>query len=477
MGIDITTRIEKLPHSFKMHSSMCLELKNLVDRVMSIFPDIEDARPGSSSGIQTLCLLNKALEKAKLLLRYCSESTKLYMAVTGDGILSRGCRAIKLLEQSLSDIRSMVPTVLAVKITQIVQDLRSTVLSLEPSEEEAGKAVRELMQLSTSSSDEIRDFHFAALKLHLSTPEAIVSETGSLKSLFVKLGEREGDKRQVLKYLLCLLKKHEEIILRDNSFTQLQSVDDPVCASAVEAGCTDFNSSFSTESRTEVTDSTHREVEIGSLSSLLEMAESGADHLQEEAMNTLKSLSSSKEICLEMVSLGFVKNLTSLLQQSVFSKQSIIILRNLCNTEKGRVCITEIPSCLASIAELLDSYVPEEQENAISILLQLCVEKIEYCNLVVREGVDIYSSLFLISNNGTEEAKVGASELLRALEEVDFHREEESSTLEGATTSQTVITPVKHQEPMLTTPSLKKSGLFGIPIFKKKKSLLGCFIT
>uniref|UniRef100_A0A0D3DI04 U-box domain-containing protein n=1 Tax=Brassica oleracea var. oleracea TaxID=109376 RepID=A0A0D3DI04_BRAOL len=466
MGIDITTRIEKLPHSFKMHSSMCLELKNLVDRVMSIFPDIEDARPGSSSGIQTLCLLNKALEKAKLLLRYCSESSKLYMAVTGDGILSRGCRAIKLLEQSLSDIRSMVPTVLAVKITQIVQDLRSTVLSLEPSEEEAGKAVRELMQLSTSSSDEIRDFHFAALKLHLSTPEAI-------------LGEREGDKRQVLKYLLCLLKKHEEIILRDNSFTQLQAVDDPVCASAVEAGCTDFNSSFSTESGTEVTDSTHRDVEIGSLSSLLKMAESGADHLQEEAMNTIKSLSSSNEICLEMVSLGFVKNLTSLLQKSVFSKQSIIILRNLCNTEKGRICITETPGCLASIAELLDSDVPEEQENAISILLQLCVEKIEYCNLVVREGVDMYSSLFLISNNGTEEAKVSASELLRALEEVDSHREEESSTLEGATTSQTVITPVKHQEPMLTTPISEEVWSFWtqIPIFKKKKSLLGCFIT
>ncbi|XP_048623013.1 U-box domain-containing protein 5-like isoform X2 [Brassica napus] len=463
MGIDITTRIEKLPHSFKMHSSMCLELKNLVDSIMSIFPDIEDARPGSSSGIQTLCLLNKALEKAKLLLQYCSESSKLYMAVTGDGILSRGCRAKKLLEQSLSDIRSM--------ITQIVQDLRSTVLSLEPSEEEAGKAVRELMQLSTSSPDEIRDFHFAALKLHLSTPEAIVIERRSLKSLFAKLGEREGDKRQVLKYLLCLLKKHEEIILRDNSFTQLQSVDDLVCASAVEAGCTDFNSSFSTESGTEVTDSTHREVEIGSLSSLLKMAESGADHLQEDAMNTLKSLSSSNEICLEMVSLGFVKNLTSLLQQIVFSKQSIIILRNLCNTEKGRVCITETPGCLASIAELLDSDVTEEQENAISILLQLCVEKIEYCSLVVREGVDIYSSLFLISNNGTEEAKVGASELLRALEEVDSNREEESSTLEGATTSQTVITPVKHQEPMLTTPSLKKSGLFGLrfPFSRRRK--------
>ncbi|KAG2242955.1 hypothetical protein Bca52824_095200 [Brassica carinata] len=533
MGTDTSPRIEKLPHSFKMHSSMCLELKNLVDRVMSIFPDIEDARPGSSSGIQTLCLLNKALEKAKLLLQYCSESSKLYMAVTGDAILSRGCRAIKLLEQSLSDIRSMVPTVLAIKITQIVQDLRSTVLSLESYEEEAGKAVRERMQQSTSSSVEIRDFHVAALKLQLSTPEAIVIERKSLKSLFVKLGECEGDKRQVLKYLLCLLKKHEEIIWRDhreNSSTHLQSVNDPVCASVAEAecseehnidfsiasfdlscfSCTDFNSSFSTdspsyskmpkdgyfmpmqtmvsESGTEVTDSTHSEVEIeplceltklpsGSLSSLLKIAESGAEHLQEQAMNILKNLSSSNEISLELVSLDYIQKLTSFLQQNVFSTHSIIILRNLCNTEKGRVCITETPGCLASIAELLDSDVPEEQENAISILLQLCVEKIEYCNLVVREGVDIYSSLLLISNNGTEEAKVGASELLRALEEVDSNREEEeeSSTPEGATTSQVVVIPVKHEEPIITTtPSPKKSGLLGLrfPFSRRKKSLI-----
>ncbi|KAL0739518.1 hypothetical protein Bca4012_015728 [Brassica carinata] len=504
MGTDTSPRIEKLSHSFKMHSSMCLELKNLVDRVMSIFPDIEDARPGSSSGIQTLCLLNKALEKAKLLLQYCSESSKLYMAVTGDAILSRGCRAIKLLEQSLSDIRNMVPTVLAIKITQIVQDLRLTVLSLESSEEEAGKAVRELMQQSTSSSVEIRDFHVAALKLQLSTPEAIVIERKSLKSLFVKLGECEGDKRQ--------------------------SVNDPVCASVAEAGCseehnidfsiasfdlscfscTDFNSRFSTDSPsyskmsksgyfmptqtivsetgTEVTDSTHSEVEIeplceltklpsGSLSSLLKIAESGAEHLQEQAVNTLMNLSSSNEICSEMVSLDFVQKLTSFLQQNVFSTHSIIILRNLCNTEKGRVCITETPGCLASIAELLDSDVPEDQENAISILLQLCVEKIEYCNLVVREGVDIYSSLLLISNNGTEEAKVGASELLRALEEVDSNREEEeeSSTPEGATTSQVVVIPVKHEEPIITTtPSPKKSGLLGLrfPFSRRRKSLI-----
>ncbi|KAJ0251093.1 U-box domain-containing protein 5 [Hirschfeldia incana] len=685
--------IQNLPPSFKMHSSMCLELKNLVDRVMKIFPEIEATEPGSSAAIQTL---NKALEKAKLLLQYCSESSKLYMAVTGDAILTRGCRAKKLLEQSLDDIRTRVPTATAIKILKVVQGVRSTVLTLESSDEEAGKAIRGLMKQSSTSSDEIRVFHFAALKLQLSTPEAIVIERRSLKSLYV--GQCEGNKRQILKYLLYLLKKHKEKIIwrdhKDNSLTLHQSVNDSVCASDAEAGCSeehdatlpehfkcplsltvmydpviissghtfericiqrwfdegndtcpiskrilddftllsnaamkgqiliwckkhgidvqdpamkhtnashnidlsiasfgsslynipdiscftsrDFSSSFSTdspsyskmskggyfmpiqtiasESGTEVTDSTESEVEIeplceltklswdaqikviqdvrnrfdkdplvvpslspskfleplitllknaherngtdivkgglgllltffsgnrraiefleeevfemlcvflgsklvaeealnvlevlsnhshslsritspGSLSYLLKIAESGAEHLQEQAMITLKNLSSSNAICLEMVSLGFVQKLTSFLQQNIFSKHSIIMLKNLCNTEKGRVCVTETPGCIASICELLDSDVSEELENAIAILLQLCVEKIEYCYLVVREGLNIYSSLLLISHNGTEEARVGASELLRALEEVV----EESSTL--------VVTPLRN---------------------------------
>ncbi|CAN8328074.1 unnamed protein product [Cochlearia groenlandica] len=741
--------IENLPHSFKMHSSMCLELKNLVDRIMRIFPHIEDARPGSSSGIQTLCLLITTMNKAKLLLQYCSESSKLYMAVTGEAILSRGRRAKKSLEQNLTDVRTMVPTALAIKISQIVQDIRSTVLSLEPSEEEAGKAIRELMRRSTSSSvslDEIRDFHSAALKLHLLTPEAIVIEKRSLKSLFVKLGEGEMDKRQILKYLLCLLKKHEKIIAgdhKDNSFPLHLPSNGYVSASAAEAGSSDehnsslpekfkcplsltvmydpvmistghtfermwiqnrfdegnvscpiskrklddltlkpnvamkdqiskwcskhgldvqdptmkstkalnnidfsvsiasfgsslcniadlscftsrdFSSSFSSdlssysrmskggyfmpmqtinsESGTATAESSQSEIEInplceltslpfdaqtkvvedvrslyehntkafrfmspskfleplitylknaherngttgdivkgglnlllsflsgnrkaiesldeevfktlsvfleselvaeealnvlevlsnhsqclskiassGSLSSLLKIAESGAEHLQEQAMITLKNISSSNEICLEMVDLDFIQNLTSFLEQNLFRKQSIMILRNLCNTEKGRVCMTETRGCIASIADLLDSNVSEEQENAISILIQLCVQKIEYCSIVVREGVDIYSSLLLISTNGTEEAKVGASELLRALEEVESYgtEEQESSRQEEQVLSRpeeeaTTLQAVTHQEPKITTPSSKKSGRFGFSFstFKKK---------
>ncbi|EOA16102.1 hypothetical protein CARUB_v10004234mg [Capsella rubella] len=723
---------ERMHHSYKMHSSMCIELKNLVDRINGIVPHIEDARPGCSSGIQTLCLLHKSLAKAKQLLQSCRESSKLYMAVTGDAILTRGSRAKTSLEECLDDIRSMVPTVLA---TKIVQDLRSTVLTLESSEEEAGKAIRDLMRRSTSSSvslDEIREFHIAASKLHLLTPQAVVIERRSLISIMEKLREGEGNKKQILKYLLCLLKKHEKIICQEheeNSFSHHQFINDSLHADAAEAECseeysatlpeqfkcplsrsvmydpviissghtfermriqkwfdegnvfcpksrrrlddftlepneaiknqiskwcakngrdvqepammhtnasrnidfsvsiasfgsslcnipdlsslsiTDFNAysidspSYSkmlkgsyftpmqridSGSGASVTDSSsNNEIEIdplcglttlpwdaqikviedvksrfehstrafrsmspskfleplitylknalerngtagdiikggldlllaflngnrkaiesleaevfkmfsvflesdvvaeealnilevvsshqhglskitssGSLSSLLKIAESQAAHLQEQAMITLKNLSSSAEICLEMVSLDFIQKLTSFLQRNIFCKQSIIILRNLCNTEKGRICITETPDCLASIADLLESNVPEEQENAITIILQLCVQKIEYCELVLAQVSDIYSSLLLISNNGTEEAKVGASELLRALEEVDVDRREEETTV--STTPQVVT----YQEPMIKTPAPKKSGFFGISFSKNKK--------
>ncbi|KAH0894067.1 hypothetical protein HID58_056496 [Brassica napus] len=647
MGIDTTQRIEEMSYSFKMHASICLALKNLVDRVMKIFPEIEAARPGSTTGIQTLCLLNKALEKAKLLLQYCSESSKLYMAVTGDAILSRGSRSKKLLEQSLSDIRTM--------ILEVLQDLKSTELSLESSEEEAGKAIRELMRRSTSSSvssDEIRDFHFAALKLQLSTPEAVVHEKiiwsdhkeislrqqhsvdDSVSASVAEAGCSEEHNSDTLpeqfKCPLSLTVMYDPVIISSghtfermsiqrwfdlgndtcpiskrvlDDFT-LQSnvamkdqiskwckkhgldVQDPAMKHTENASqnldfsiasftsslynipdlscftSRDFSSSFSTdspsysrmsrggyfmpmqtiasESGTEVTDSTHHsEVEIEPLCELsklpwdaqvkdvqdvrslfekdsravrsvspskfleplitflknaherngtegdvvkcelvaeealnvLEIAESGAQHLQEQAMITLKNLSATNEICAEMVSLGFVHKLTSFLQQNVFSKHSIIMLKNLCNTEKGRVCVTETPGCLASIADLLDSNVSEELENAISILLQLCVEKIDYCYLLVREGLNIYSSLLLISNNGTEEAKVGASELLRALEEVVEEEEESSTPQEEATTSQVVVAPVTYQEPVVTAPSPKKSGLFGLRFILKKKKI------
>lgn len=63
----------------QVHHGMCTKLRKFVERITKVFPEIEAARPGCSSGVQALCSLNDAIEKAKSLLQYCSESSKLYL--------------------------------------------------------------------------------------------------------------------------------------------------------------------------------------------------------------------------------------------------------------------------------------------------------------------------------------------------------------------------------------------------------------
>lgn len=58
---------------------MCKALSTMYCKVLSIFPSLEAARPRSKSGLQTLCSLHVALEKAKNVLQHCSESSKLYL--------------------------------------------------------------------------------------------------------------------------------------------------------------------------------------------------------------------------------------------------------------------------------------------------------------------------------------------------------------------------------------------------------------
>lgn len=63
----------------QVHHHMCMELIKFVNRVSMLLPAIEEARPRCNSGIQVLCQLSRALDKAKDILQHCSESSKLYL--------------------------------------------------------------------------------------------------------------------------------------------------------------------------------------------------------------------------------------------------------------------------------------------------------------------------------------------------------------------------------------------------------------
>ncbi|TKY55830.1 U-box domain-containing protein 5 [Spatholobus suberectus] len=221
MGTDGGELVETLPNprSFKVHRTMCTELRKLVDRILRIFPRIEAARPRSTLGIEALCLLNKAVDKAKQLLLYCSESSKLYLAITGDSILSKCQKARKLLVKSLDQIQNMVPVMLAAEISRLINDLECVTFVLDCAEEEAGRRVKQLLQQGPSTSDkdsmensEIKDFQFVAARLSITSQAAILIEKRSIKKLLENVKPNEQTKKIILNNLLFLLIKHRKLI-------------------------------------------------------------------------------------------------------------------------------------------------------------------------------------------------------------------------------------------------------------------------
>ncbi|XP_030547053.1 U-box domain-containing protein 5-like isoform X1 [Rhodamnia argentea] len=219
MGSDVVEVAERpYPSSIKVHHAMCAELLKIVDKVSSILPEIEAARPRCSAGIEALCLLNRAIEKANLLLQHCSESSKLYLALTGDAIVARCERSRNMLEQSLGQLHNMVPVLLAIEISKLLDNLRSATFILEPSEEDAGKAVHDLIRQGPSESgstenSEIKALQFASSKLFITSPKSILVERRSIKKLLDKIGESDPKKKKILLYLSSLLKKYGNSIV------------------------------------------------------------------------------------------------------------------------------------------------------------------------------------------------------------------------------------------------------------------------
>ncbi|KAK7282355.1 hypothetical protein RIF29_11047 [Crotalaria pallida] len=95
-------------HSSELHGEMCKQHSAIYCKILSIFPSLEEARPRSKSGIQALCSLHVALEKAKNVLRHCSECSKLYLAITGDSVLLKFEKCKRALRVSLKLVKDIV---------------------------------------------------------------------------------------------------------------------------------------------------------------------------------------------------------------------------------------------------------------------------------------------------------------------------------------------------------------------------------
>ncbi|KAI3759137.1 hypothetical protein L6452_06712 [Arctium lappa] len=215
----ITLEVVEHPYisTWKVHRLACLELKNIIDKITEIFTAIESARPRCSSGLEVLCSLHCCMEKCMLLLRHCSESSKLYLAISGERIILRCERIRNSLESCLSLLQSLVEPRLAAQISRIVDYIETVIFTLDSSEDEAGKVLLALLHQDIAPSrftnaEELMAFKFAALRLQITSPSTLVIEKRSIRKLLSKIRDTDPAKKKILNYFLYLTRKYGKSI-------------------------------------------------------------------------------------------------------------------------------------------------------------------------------------------------------------------------------------------------------------------------
>ncbi|XP_047324829.1 U-box domain-containing protein 5-like [Impatiens glandulifera] len=220
------------PWTIKVHHFMCLKLKKFIDDTSNIFANMESALPKCKSGIEALCSLQSLIERAKLLILYCSESSKLYLAVMGNKIMLRCERLRDSLLSSLSQMQHMYPCSLARQIERIVQDLSVSTFIVESSEDEAGKVLLSLMKRDVVASSsfnmlEFQSVQMAAIRLQLTSPVEVLIEKRSIRKLLEKIKDSDLPKRKILKYLLYLMRKYGKLIGRFQTINEGRELGNP----------------------------------------------------------------------------------------------------------------------------------------------------------------------------------------------------------------------------------------------------------
>ncbi|XP_006656088.1 U-box domain-containing protein 6-like [Oryza brachyantha] len=215
---DGAIRISQHNSNPKVHSSMCSELIMMLDKVSSILPSIEAAQPGCKAGIEELCNLYNIVDKGKLIIQNCIECSSLYLAITGEATTMRCERIRDQLRRSLFLIQNMVPSSLANQVADVHNDLADVKFVVDPEEEEAGKSILEMLrQTDATQEHELQTFLFAASKLNLTSPKAILIERRAIKKLLEKISGNDPKKEGILKFFQYLVRKYGKTIKSESN--------------------------------------------------------------------------------------------------------------------------------------------------------------------------------------------------------------------------------------------------------------------
>ncbi|XP_074571721.1 U-box domain-containing protein 6-like [Curcuma longa] len=203
----------------KLHGEMCKQLSAIAYDILKIFPSVEDAKPRSKSGIQALCSLHVAIDKAKNILRHCSECSKLYLAITSDSVLAKFNMVKSALEDSLRLVHGIVPQQdIGRRIKEIMEEVAGTSFVLDQSEKQVGDEVISLLQkekrFDSDSNDyeELKIFRQAVLKLGITSYKTALLERRSLKKMLENARAEEDERKEsIVAYLLHLMRKYSKL--------------------------------------------------------------------------------------------------------------------------------------------------------------------------------------------------------------------------------------------------------------------------
>lgn len=113
------------------------------------------------------------------------------------------------------------------QIYRIIDVLNSSIFNVDPNDEEAGKIMLFVLRKNIVASEpmnkqEVEDLQLAALKLHLTSPLALLIEKRSIISLLSKIRD-ENPTKKMLTAILLLLKRYRKSILPQAGNTALSS--------------------------------------------------------------------------------------------------------------------------------------------------------------------------------------------------------------------------------------------------------------
>ncbi|KAJ3696881.1 hypothetical protein LUZ61_000586 [Rhynchospora tenuis] len=199
--------------NWRLHGGLCQQLWPPVQKLLTVFPLVEAARPGSAPGIQALSFVHVGIHKSKELLQHCSECSKLYLAVTANSLLTKFEKERSGLVDNVKILEDLVVSELRSQLVEIRVELEAAVFSLDESEKQIGEELFKLIQndpsipttsAGTAHEIELELFYQAATKLGINSYKTALIERRSLKKLLEQASKEEDKLKE--KVVACLLK-------------------------------------------------------------------------------------------------------------------------------------------------------------------------------------------------------------------------------------------------------------------------------